>query len=408
MNKFKQKFFSSQFLYPVALCYIALCFPLIASLNQYLEMGSNIISLIYRATAFIIAILIISREIFLKANLLFTKSMYFLLAFWFYYIFKFIIDLFILDLILDPIQNSFYYFTQGVCIGFINMVAAYLIGRKLDTSLFNKLLLILFSIINVILGITFIAEYGYDIAEYASVRVSLSSENTDINYLNPISIGVNGAYLLVSLLYLKKFKWYHFILLLFGIFNLVISASKGPLLALFSVLFAYYILNLKLSVKMLFKLLCGIVIILLIFNSPLFETFTIFQRITGGGEESTDERTKSIMFGFEQIARNPFFGTHYFVLENNSSPHNIFIDIVLSTGIIGLFLFCLAIFNFLIKVYKRITYMPIMAFGLFTFTMSQTSGYVFGSADFWVFLGLILAYNHKNSYNVKTELNSNY
>jgi O-antigen ligase len=300
-------------------------------------------------------------------------------------------------------QSAFYYFTQAVCIGFVNMLAIYYMGKKLNMVLLNKFLLILFASINIIFGLSFFLKYGFNIMEYASLRVSLLSENTGIEYLNPITIGMNGAYLFISLLYIKEIKLIHFLLFVFAIFNLVISASKGPILSLAIVLFVYFFLKLKFEPKTLLKIVCGVTLSVMLFNSSIFESFVIFQRFTGAEEESTAQRNVAIEYALEQISICPLFGTNYFVVKNHSSPHNIFIDIILSTGVLGLFLFLPVIVKFLMRVYNRIADVPIMAFGLLAFCLAQTSGYVFGASDFWAFLGLILAYNHQNKGNLKTE-----
>jgi O-antigen ligase len=333
-----------------------------------------------------------------------SLEMYFLIGFWIYYILKLLIDLFYFKLLLNENESVFYYILQTIFIGFFNLLAFYFAGKKINVLFFNKVLLINFFIVNLFLVASIVNRYGFNIMEYANVRVSLVSEKTEIDYLNPITIGLNGAFLLLCLFFLKNFNWYHYFFVLIGLFNLVISASKGPLLALSIVIiitFLFRLKKLKISKLILIIVLCSFIFIYLI-NSEFLNSFAIYQRIIEeAGDKSESARQIAINNSFEQILDSPVFGTHYFVTKDNSSPHNIIVDVILSTGLIGFSMLIIPYIKYFKTLFQNINNSVIMGFGLITFSIAQTSGYVHGAVEFWAFTGLILAIANRKVIDIK-------
>lgn len=91
-------------------------------------------------------------------------------------------------------------------------------------------------------------------------------------------------------------------------------------------------------------------------------------------------RQESYFWFFENILKNPFFGSQFARLSNTEYPgyaHNIFLDILLGFGITGLIIFLYIIINAFIKLRKSIMYNSPFWIGLImiqTFILSLTSG----------------------------------
>jgi len=399
LKRFIIKLPSMNLLYVLLICYITFFFPIISMINQFSDQETNVISLIYRVSTFLLSVFIILREILLRKKIVFPYSMYLIILFWIFYLVHLIYDLYVLGLILDPLKTREYYLGQAVGICFINMLACYHAGRKIDFTLLAKAMFILFSIINVLLIVNFLNSYGLNFIDYAKTRYTLTSEVTDIEYLNPISIGVNSGYLLILMMYVNKIKIYHLILIPIGLFNLIISASMGPFLSLGMVVILFTFLKFR-SLNIKKVLMLGIMVltvfIVYYYYSGVMEDFLLYERLMNSDTEtvtSTTMRLESINYAFDQIKSNVIFGTHYYVLADRSSPHNIFVDIILVSGLVGLFLFICPLIKFLSIIFHNYLKNPIMAIAFFTFGLAQTSGYVHGLDQFWPLMALVLAFS---------------
>jgi O-antigen ligase len=275
------------------------------------------------------------------------------------------------------------------------MLAFYFIGKKVDYSLASRFLFVLLVIINILIITSFLNTYGLNITAFASMRLGIASEETNIEYMNPISIGVYSSFLILLILYKKRFKLIYLFFIIIASFNLLVSASQGPLISLIAVILLYFFAKKpRLNVKFIFFLIVVIFAISLMYSSGIINDFFIFQRLSSIDQNaSSNERISFLKSALNQIEENVIFGTHYYVLEDKSSPHNIFIDIILTTGLFGLGLIIYPLFIFLKVIFSNILHNPIIAISFFYFCMAQFSGYVYGLLDFWPLMGLLLAYH---------------
>ena len=395
MKDIKFKLPSNRVLYAIFICFIAFFYPIIALYNQFTNQGTNIVSFIYRATTFIISFAIIFRAGILIKNRPIPAGIGLLIIFWIYYLIKLLYDLLILGLIQNPLLSPSYYLLQTIGIAFINMLAFYFIGKKVDYSLASRFLFVLLVIINILIITSFLNTYGLNITAFASMRLGIASEETNIEYMNPISIGVYSSFLILLILYKKRFKLIYLFFIIIASFNLLVSASQGPLISLIAVILLYFIAKKpRLNVKFIFFLIVAFFAISLMYSSGIINDFFIFQRLSSIDQNaSSNERISFLKSALNQIEENVIFGTHYYVLEDKSSPHNIFIDIILTTGLFGLGLIIYPLFIFLKVIFTNILHNPIIAISFFYFCMAQFSGYVYGLLDFWPLMGLLLAYH---------------
>lgn len=184
-------------------------------------------------------------------------------------------------------------------------------------------------------------------------------------------------------MYVKKFKIYHIIFILIALFNLLVSASKGPLLGLIAVIFLITVAKVrKINMRVIVVYTIILSVIWIIFIAGILNDFFLFQRIVNREDDtSTSDRILSINNAVLQIQENLISGSHYFVTADKSSPHNIFIDIILSTGVLGLLLFTYPLFQFLRIIFINFLRNPIIPIAFLLFCLAQTSGYVYGLLD---------------------------
>jgi len=201
--------------------------------------------------------------------------------------------------------------------------------------------------------------------------VSFSKETTSADRmmgtaLDPISFAqLGGLVSLLSLFLLKRptskrknsiLKLFYGLSMLLGIFISLQTGSRGPMLAIVITILCYYIFKSKHMLSTTFKVGIPLVVVIFVFNglfinmigyvSPIFE-----KRLTetiDGSDWSANERTESYQWFWSKIQDNILTGSQFARLSNTDYPqyaHNIFLDILLGFGIIGLILFLYVLFR---------------------------------------------------------------
>ncbi len=392
--------FNEKYFYALSIFYISLFFPFIAVVNYFFNADSNVISIIYRITALVLGVFIVTREVLVRKI---YAPLYFwiLIGFWSIYLIRYFADLFIFKLYLVPENGLFYYFTQGFLVTFFNFIAVYFAAQKIDFNQFVSVLRNGILFVNILVFTLILIKSGLDFQNLLQSRFEIESTENGNKYLNPITI---SSYAVFGILLLQNFNqnsYLKFLILAILIFNIFFSASLSPTLGL---IFCFLIFGVYRFYSNVTSLIYPIIRILsLLILSILFidiENALILQRLLEGGEgQSSIERKLFLANAFNQIKENIFWGTHYYTITDSSSPHNIFIDVVLSTGIFGLFLFLIPIFVFLKTVLLNFMLSPIFQIAFISFFIVQFSGYVFGASDFFAFLGIVFALkNNESSY----------
>lgn len=214
--------------------------------------------------------------------------------------------------------------------------------------------------------------------------------------VNPITIGEGASFgVVISYYFLptqnqvfKKFLLIFFISICFG--ALVLSGSRGPLIGTILSIIFLMIFNEKIKTLLILFLISAL---LLFFFWESLEIFRVFSAFIELADFKQGGRVDLFNQGLIYFFTNPFFG-HTYALEGGIYPHNIFIEILMSTGIFGF----LSIFSLvLIGAYKTITNLKLAdEYKLFAalFTLASLSALVSGniitSSSFWIFLALAL------------------
>lgn len=173
----------------------------------------------------------------------------------------------------------------------------------------------------------------------------------------------------------------------FGVYVALRSGSRSPLLSLAIVLiFWYSFKNLKLS-KGFFIFLASIFLIFFLKEFivkiiGVISPITAFRLNEGmsGSDLSMLNRQESYLWFINKILENPVFGSQFARLSNGEYPgyaHNIFLDILLGFGVVGLGLFLYIIIKALCSIRANIIAKNNFWIGLLMiqfFVLSLTSG----------------------------------
>ncbi len=227
--------------------------------------------------------------------------------------------------------------------------------------------------------------------------------------LNPITLGhfaASGIILItikwltlreVRVSYMDKMWLGSSLLILF--IALFMAGSRGPVLTLFLTL-GYY-LSSRFTYILRKKLFGVILILTLIFIvvSSFEQVLTLFSnRMTidfGDGQEGGEARVLLWINGVKIFLQYPFFGNQTTTLMGY--PHNIMIEILMSTGVVGGIAFLMIITHAIKKVHLlNKSHSALVWPGLLFFQHlagSLLSGTLYSSNDLWYSLALLLAVN---------------
>ena len=382
----------------LSIFYLAFFFPIIAVVNYFFNAENNMISLGYRVTALVIGLIILFRHV-LIGRMSGQLHFWVILFFWVFYLSHYFIDLFIYNLYLFPENGQFYYFSQGFLVTFLNFVVIYVAAQKIDKDEFTRLLMRGVIVINLLVFILIILKSNFDFQSLLRSRFEIESADTGNKYLNPITISTYASFGIILIRtseinnILKKLLF-----LVFG-FNILFSASMSPTLGLLLVLLLIWGMDFYKNVNSgIYSLLIVLFLTGLVVSYINLDDLLILQRVLDGGEgQSSIERKAFVSSAIEQIKDNFFWGTHYFTISDHSSPHNIFIDIVLSTGLFGLLIFLYPLLVFLRYMIVNFKRNVICQLAFLIFFIVQFSGYVFGASDFFALMAILFAFNQKEA-----------
>jgi hypothetical protein len=380
--------------------FILFLFPLVAIINYVFDIRNGSVSYLYRifsvSASFYLLFIYIKKYFFYlnKRNingltLLNIKKnivIFFFFLFWVNYIIRFIIDLEYYELYKITTYNKIYYYLYLFLITLLPLVSISTI-RINNFNFLNKLLEIYLKIINVI----FILIFFYDklIINQIEYRFLLTKNNFD--FLDAISIAVYSGLLVLVSFFKEKTTKLDYLFLFIGLFNVISTASRGPLI--FLILTIVCVLFFKFQKRFLKMFLILIVILIAAQSLSFFlaENQPLISRISNSSsDQSTANRIKIILEWKNQFWNSPILGSHFLVVKSKMYSHNIFLDILLSTGIIGLILIAPAFLLFIYKIIKNKFETSLGIIALFFFLNTFTSGTIYNMNEFWIIFILIL------------------
>lgn len=320
--------------------------------------------------------------------------------------------LYITRIIVEMLKNSRYSISNEtflfyyLAFGFIPfLLLFYKKNYELDQKLYKYAILSS----GVLLSVLSLVFYRDLIGTVGRISAALSK---DENYISPLALSYSGAMTMgvaVSLLLSgnlsKKARIIMIALALISCIPFFLGASRGSVLALL-LPFIVFIFKQKNKAKSLYlsvvMVFATFIIVLLseFFGSSVISRFTNIEKDVSSGNSSA-ERTEIWELAFNHFLNHPIFGHSLEIPEYGNYPHNIIIEVLLTTGILGFFPFVYLLFIG----YKRSVYLfenrPEIAWiGIIfmqSFIQNLFSGSIFGGASWlWFSMAFILTLSVKS------------
>ncbi len=378
--------------------YILLCFGgfgVISFLPDFTGVDGRMVTIPYR-------FLILSMGAFLLLSFFFKKKYIFaskrivllLLIFISLYSYRLITDLYFTNLDFGRSSEEILLFAFA-----ITFFPAFILSTMRNNSIIIKVinpLIILFTITSFL-------------AVASGFMQGFSNRLAGNSILNAITLGhiaASGIILIVVAYFtFKKEKrisnWILLISLAILLLALLMAASRGPILSLLLVLIFILPSYLKFNAKNIL-MMTPIILILMIGSLQITESSsaTLGDRLTvdmGGSHSDGEARVFLWSFGFKMFLDDPIIGSHATTIFGY--PHNIFIEVLIATGIFGAVLFI----GIVIYMMKRTIYLkkirsPLVWVGLIFmqyFIGSIFSGTIYSNTYLWYSIGLLLTINYK-------------
>ena len=394
-------------------------FPIQSFIPFLLNVDSRPINLVFR-TGFAALSAVLVLFSFKTSNSKTRKGWLFFLGFWITYSLRLLYDIEIQDLrYLDTDSFFVYSFAFGICL--LPSIAVYVSVKYIDHTQAIKTIFWTLLLSNLCLCYALLSFAHWNLLEVlasrAWVNVEINGETKSI--INPITIGFFGELLAITSIHFLSFPVYKnklFVVVLYfslalGFLNLTLGASRGPILFFVLLLLVELYLILKknkLSSQIILKFSVwgGIVAVVAFFFIGLYsqnEEIELVNRLFLTVENKQDGGKEEREFLFDsairQFAESPIIGdafvTRYFYLYNSYS-HNLFLDVLMSTGLIGFTIFSFLLFyvfhscrHVLLTGLQSPLLVHVLLF-LAHFLLTMTSGGLFMSSGFWILGALML------------------
>jgi len=356
-------------------------------------------------------------------------GMYIFLLFWVIYGIRLVYDIEFRGVTFQD-KSGFYIYGYAFGNSLIPALAVFLNtsllkGKRLIDNLF---LIVLMANLCILLPLVFIDPGGIMGVLTKRSELIVFIHEIPVNLINAITISFFGGILSLVTFWLllnrKKFgSWYHemfiWFLLLVGLFNLLAGASKGPFISFLIVGFYMVIVWVRShdtvyrSKKIWYPVLITIVLALaatgiLYWQFERISNMMIFTRLENflhwGSDASSNVRMELWKSALNQFLAHPFIGDKFLTDYLNFYPHNLILEALMATGILGTFFFLSFIvqpFYFFYRLPKedKSDLMIIWIALLAVFLLAMVTGGLFSSPDFWIMsavaIGLFQQYTQK-------------
>ena len=376
----------------------------------------------FRIIYVLTSIFIIVGVLVKKESRIISSGGLFILLFWMLYSFRLVYDISYKNIIFDS-PFYVYSFAFGNC--FLPAIAFTLSGKYVDINQLKKSTVKFLIFVNVITSIIVIYTLGGLSIESFSRRAMITNDESKL-VLNGIIISYTGEVLCIVsfalILLNKEIKKVKLLLaFLLGLFNLIIGSSRGPMLSfLFCSLFIIFVSLMRIrmtyaNIMKIISVVIGIVIFYFIFLITLFKTtkISIILRLISlfesGGTTDMDERPLFFKSAWNQFLSYPILGDQYLSRYSNYYPHNIYLEVLMSLGIIGAVVFIgIHIFSFhkaltLLKDYNEDLFIPFLLL-ITLLLVGMTSGCLFLGVGLWSWWSLFNSIQKNGDYTISNRV----
>lgn len=297
-------------------------------------------------------------------------------------------------------NNLFFYFISFVVIPFLGF--SKINYSKIDYRKFY--FVFLFSALSMSLLSIFL--YGKYIGQVARLSSSSTGEETIspliLSYCGALIIGVCSFYLLYVKNKSKSIKYLSLIAIVLALVPFFLGASRGSIFAVFLPFVMMAISHLSFKSILKYILLLTIIIIFLVYldeylGSGLLNRFMgTSEAIERGGSSASrlDIWNKSL----SQFVNFPFFGDRLNTVGVDHYPHNIYIEVLQTTGIIGGIPFFVLVYKTVkatFNIFKNhIEYAWIPVIFIQSAMKHMFSGALYTASWFWASMAIVLSINY--------------
>lgn len=404
-------------------------FPIQSFIPYLLNVDSNPINFIFRIIFLAIALGLLVFTILVREGELSksNKGWIWFLCFWIVYSARLIYDLEVQGLTYLE-TDAFYVYSFAFGVTLIPSIAVYKTASFISHRQSVNLCITLLFISNLCLFYSILSSRAWNLMEVLLLRgeVTVEIQGETQSIVNPITVSYFGALLavlaLVRLLFStersKSIKTFEIVCLAIGVSNLIIGASRGPLITffvlLFYVLYSYYGSSKRIgyvafaSIILIVSFLGSIQDYLLTVpaNSPLAVVSRFSGLYSSGRVIEKEERQYEWQSAIEQFLDRPVLGDAFVTRYDKSYSHNLFLDVFMSTGVIGAMLFSLMFFWLFKKLRALHNQRPpnlhlriFLVLWLGAFLSNMFSGGLFVAANFWMLTAFILSLNFYDNEN---------
>jgi O-antigen ligase len=371
----------------------------------------------FRALILLLSILLIVRSLALSSNMKFSIGYAFLITFWSIYTVRLVYDLSISKVALSPnlvsAEHIYLYALGGTFIPIIaisGLLKTYSV-QQLNSFLFWLSLLQVLTIV-----IIFFKMYGLSLDAFSS-RYMVTRALDDANTGKPINVIVlsrsGGILAILAVLHKSNnilSSIVRFLSFILGVGVLILGASRGPFFAFIVTIlfiFLYKGFRMKRNNNWLIYWLLFIAVVSLIlyfiFVKSIIQETSLFNRvitlINNTNKITKEERYFEWYISLNQFFSSPIIGDEIVSTYSRTYPHNLLLEVLMSTGLTGFIPFVLACYfsfkkglQFVKKDQSSIFYLF-----LFLFISMMFSGAIFMSPHFWICMAIILVIPIKTS-----------
>jgi len=297
-----------------------------------------------------------------------------------------------------PVIEFFLYFISFVLIPLV-LISQF----RLSEHNYNKIFLAVIAGTTILSALTFFFYKGIiglvgRISSAGSLGESFISPLA-LSYCSVLGIGVGIAYLITNKVGIRK-KLFIYSTIALSFIPFYLGASRGSILAL-SFPFAFYFFFTE-GIKKRCTLLFSIVILSIVMaalteylGTGVFDRFMNIQRDIATGSSSV-VRIDIWKYSLQQFLEHPLLGNSLECDQFNFYPHNILLEVLITTGIIGFIPFVLFLYNIFTKmrliVKQHSEYFWICTIFLQAFTQNMFSGGIYSAGWLAIGGGMILGF----------------
>lgn len=298
---------------------------------------------------------------------------------------------------------------------FLYLLCAETIARYFNIRYFICLSVI-FGLIPSLLYINWI---GVDILQ-------IYSADDDGNIIGRLTLAyTNAPILILTILNYKEFFKNRIIsyivsaIVVVGVsYILMVSTKRGPILwTIVTLLICFYYQSRKSFKYFIYLVVIGLVVYLSIdlildfiaqFAPKSAERIsrTIYEGDTAHRFDTDDAQNSGYLLGIKQFLSSPIWGAYFRITETHSMfkgcyPHNIFIELLMTMGLVGFIPFMIFLTKIAINIHRVFkhnytpTQMGCFALFMITFLQLMTTGTIVNAFAFWLFFYIMLIMNYK-------------